>query len=174
MDKFWDILQWGLASGGGLAALFSFFLNKKINKQQHRLNKLKVKFDYLIIERNKVIAELNRCIADIELWMNQTSSQCDDTDQIKIAGFRKSVSQLEINLTYGRYLLSSKVCDATNDLLAECIKCLRLYNQQMDEIGYDPDSASPNAVFAEAFFKPEIKQKIMNVYKCFSEEVTDE
>lgn len=86
MDKFWDILQWVLASGGGLAALFSFFLNKKINKQQHRLNKLKAKFDYLIIERNKVIAELNRCIADIELWMKQTS-QCDDANQIKIAGF---------------------------------------------------------------------------------------
>ena len=173
MDKFWDILQWVLASGGGLAALFSFFLNKKINKQQHRLNKLKAKFDYLIIERNKVIAELNRCIADIELWMKQTS-QCEDANQIKIAGFRKSVSQLEIHLTHGRYLLSSKVYDATNDLLAECIKCLRLYNQQMEEIGYDPDSASPNAVFAEAFFKPEIKQMIMNVYKCFSEEVTDE
>lgn len=174
MSEFLNILQWVLATCGGLATLFTFLLNKKINEQQHRLNKLKTKFDYLIIERNKVIEGLNSCIADIQLWMDHTRSQCDDADQIKIDGFRKSVLQLEIQLTHGRYLLSSQVYTTTHDLLAECIRCIDLYNQQVDVISSDLNAKSPNQVFSEAFFKPEIRQMITDVFECFSKEIADE
>lgn len=174
MEDLKDILQWALATSGGLAALFSFFLKTKINKQQYQLNKLKAKFDYLVIERNKVIEGLNSCIADIHLWMNHTCSQCDDADQIKIDGFRKSVLQLEIQLTHGRYLLSSQVYATTHDLLAECIRCIDLYNQQVDVISSDLNAKSPNQVFSEAFFKPETRQMITDVFECFSKEIADE
>ncbi|WP_462354131.1 hypothetical protein [Alistipes timonensis] len=174
MEDLKDILQWALATSGGLAALFSFFLKTKINKQQYQLNKLKTKFDYLVIERNKVIEGLNSCIADIQLWMDHTRSQCDDADQIKIDGFRKSVLQLEIQLTHGRYLLSSQVYAATHDLLAECIRCIDLYNQQVDVISSDLNAKSPNQVFSEAFFKPETRQMITDVFECFSKEIADE
>lgn len=173
MEKFLNILQWMLATGGGFAALFAFFLNKKINQQQHRLNKLKTKFDYLIIERNKVIEELNSHIANIQLWMDRTSSQCDDADQIKIDGFRKSVSELEIRLVHGRYLLSSPVYAATNDLLTECKRCIDLYDQQVDAISSDINAISPNQVFATAFFTPETRQIIERVFDCYSEEIAD-
>ena len=36
-NTFWESLQWILSAGGAIGAIVTFFLNKNINQQKHRL-----------------------------------------------------------------------------------------------------------------------------------------
>jgi len=91
-NTFWESLQWVLSTGCAIAALL---LNRNLNQQKHKLDKLKTKFDNLILKRNKVIAYINMRVSDIEVWMNRTK-KLESAQDIDIHEFRDLVSKFEV------------------------------------------------------------------------------
>ena len=108
-NTFWESLQWILSAGGAIGAIVTFFLNKNINQQKHRLDKLKTKFDNLVIKRDKVISYINMRVSDIEVWMNRTK-KLESAQDIDIYKFRDLVSKFEVTLIRGQYLLPDELC----------------------------------------------------------------
>lgn len=163
-NTFWESLQWFLSAGGAIGAIATFFLNKNINQQKHRLDKLKTKFDNLIIKRNKVISYVNMRISDIEVWMNRTK-RLESAQDIDINEFRNLVSKFEVTLIHGHYLLSDELCVPIDNLLDALNNCLKVYDEECEKLGYEPISYPPEDTFANKLYSNET-QELFKTVRC--------
>lgn len=160
MNDLVKIIQWLLSCVGALSFIFSFISHRKLNKQQHELDKIKIQYTYAVQKRNNVISILNKRISDIELWRNVEFRRVtiDKTsDEIDIPTFQKYLQQYEVILIYGRYLLSQELCDSLDELYDMLNRCNEAYQAVEDP------TKKPEDIFAEKIFDKEIQTAVDNV-----------
>ncbi|BFK46706.1 hypothetical protein [Alistipes sp. i18-0019-D1] len=162
MSDFLEGVQWILSAGGAIGAVSTYFLHTKVDRQKHKLDKLKTKFDYMVNKRNEVIVRLNSRIADIKIWMIDTQN-LDDADFIDMQQFRELVRQFEVTLIHGQYLLSSPLRDSVTTLLDAFNKCIRIFNEEEEKLAYGPVAAPPKDTFAMELFKSNIQELLQTV-----------
>lgn len=168
-NTFWESLQWVLSTGCAIAALL---LNRNLNQQKHKLDKLKTKFDNLILKRNKVIAYINMRVSDIEVWMNRTK-KLESAQDIDIHEFRDLVSKFEVTLIHGYYLLSAELRLPIDNLFDVLNSCLEVYDEECEKIGNEPISCPPEDTFANKLYSNEIRELIKTVKWHLGKEISD-
>ncbi len=156
-NTFWESLQWILSAGGAIGAIVTFFLNKNINQQKHRLDKLKTKFDNLVIKRDKVISYINMRVSDIEVWMNRTK-KLESAQDIDIYKFRDLVSKFEVTLIRGQYLLPDGLCLLIDKLFHALNNCLEVYDEECEKKEYESIPCPPEDTFANKLYSREIQE----------------
>lgn len=171
-NTFWECLQWFLSAGGAIGAIATFCLNKNLNQQKHKLDKLKTKFDNLILKRNKVIAYINMRVSDIEVWMNRTK-RLESAQDINVDKFRDLVSKFEVTLIHGHYLLSAELRLPIDNLFDALNNCLKVYDEECEKIGNEPISCPPEDTFANKLYSDDIRKLINTVKECLGKEIGD-
>jgi len=168
-NTFWESLQWVLSTGCVIATLL---LNRNLNQQKHKLDKLKTKFDNLILKRNKVIAYINMRVSDIEVWMNRTK-RLESAQDININKFRDLVSKLEVTLIHGHYLLSAELRSPIDNLFDALNSCLKVYDEECEKIEYESIPCPPEDTFTNKLYSDEIRELIKTVKWHLGKEISD-
>lgn len=160
MSSLTDLFQWLFSSAGVLSLVYSFIGKRRLNRQQHELDKIKIQYTYAVQKRNNVISILNKRISDIELWRNVESRRVSidkTSDEIDIPAFQKYLQRYEEILIYGRYLLSQELCDSLDELYDMLNMCNEAYQDAEDS------TKKPEDIFAEKIFDIEIQTAVDNV-----------